>query len=79
MLFKQVFCSTCLLTENRSTNQDFFPMLHHEESPEKLQYNMATSYFALPPFLDSPPISINFEKVNPPSSNEVYILQNKIE
>ena len=54
-------------------------MLHHEESPEKLQYNMATSYFALPPFLDSPPISINFEKVNPPSSNEVYILQNKIE
>ena len=70
MLFKQVFCSTCLLTENRSTNQDFFPMLHHEESPEKLQYNMAISYFALPPFIDSPPppppISINFEKVESP-------------
>ena len=41
---------------------------------------MATSYFALPPFLDSPPpISINFEKVESTSSNEVYILQNKIE
>ena len=76
MLFKQVFCSTCLLTENRSTNQDFFPMLHHEESPEKLQYNMAISYFALPPFLPFPSI---LKKLNPPSFNEVYILQNKIE
>ena len=28
----------------------FFPMLHHEESLEKLQYNMA-----IPPFLDTPP------------------------
>ena len=38
-------------------------MLHHEESPEKPQYNMAT-----PPFLGKlpifrPSISINFEKV----------------
>ena len=52
-------------------------MPHHEESPEKPQYNMAT-----PPFLDkppilpkppfssknfqTPPISISFEKVKPP-------------
>ena len=53
-------------------------MLHHEESPVKPQYNMAT-----PPFLDKPPhfaypppfssqnfqttpISINFEKAEPP-------------
>ena len=27
----------------------FFPMLHYEESPEKLQYNMVTH-----PFLDRP-------------------------
>ena len=55
-------------------------MLHHEESPEKPHYNMATPP---PPFLDKPPIlpnppfssklfqtpsplSINFEKVDPP-------------
>ena len=53
-------------------------MLHHEESPEKPEYNTATS----PPFLDkppilcnppfssknfqTPPISISFEKVEPP-------------
>ena len=30
-------------------------MLHHEESPEKPQYNMATP----PPFLDKPPILPN--------------------
>ena len=52
-------------------------MLHHEESPEKPQYNMAT-----PPFLDkppilpnlpfssknfqAPPISITFERVEHP-------------
>ena len=29
-------------------------MLHHDESPEKPQYNMAT-----PPFLDKPPILPN--------------------
>ena len=56
----------------------FFPMPHHEESPEKPQYNMATPS----PFLDKPPrfcltpfssknfqthpISINFENVEPP-------------
>ena len=57
-------------------------MLHHEESPEKPQYNMATSPFLdkpptpnlpNPPFSSKhfqtapPPISINFEKVEPPS------------
>ena len=44
-------------------------MLHHEESPEKPQYNMTT-----PPFLEKnpilptppPPFSINFEKFEPP-------------
>ena len=55
-------------------------MLQHEESPGKPQYNMATPppfldtpppiFPNLPPFLAkifrSPPISINFEKVDPP-------------
>ena len=58
----------------------FFPMLYHEESPEKSQYNMATfpflnnppppPHFVLPPLFYSknfhpPPISINFGKVEP--------------
>ena len=50
-------------------------MLHHEESPEKPQYNVATPPFLgkllpilpNPPFsskhFQTPPISINFEKV----------------
>ena len=46
-------------------------MLHHEESPEKPQYNMATPpILPNPPFLAKifrpPPIPINFEKVDPP-------------
>ena len=46
-------------------------MLHHEESPEKPQYNMATSLFLdKPPILPNPPFLaktfINFEKVEPP-------------
>ena len=56
-------------------------MLHHKESPEKPQYNMATPQFLEKPpyFAPSPPpsllakifrfpilISINFERVNPP-------------
>ena len=56
----------------------FCPMLKHEESPKKPQYNMATHLFLdtpppplclTPPFLAEifrpPPISINFEKVEP--------------
>ena len=62
-------------------------MLHHEESPEKLQYNMANSYFALPPFSGLPLFPSILKKLNPPSSNEVggggggelCIHQNKIE
>ena len=51
-------------------------MLDHDESPEKPQYSMAPPppHFALPhPFLAKifrplpPPISINFEKVEPPA------------
>ena len=74
-LFKQLFGSTCLLTKERQTHQHFFPMLHHEESPEKPQYNIATPHFQtsphfpLPPFssknFQTPSISINFEKVEP--------------
>ena len=55
-------------------------MLYHEESPEKPQYDMATPLFLdkppilptppPPPFssknFQTPPISINFEKVEPP-------------
>ena len=50
--FKQLFCSTFLLRKERKTHQDFFPTLHHEESPEKPQYNMTTAPFCLapPPF-----------------------------
>ena len=79
ILFQELFCSTCLLTKERQTHQDFFPTLHHEESPEKPQYNMATLHFwtppphfasPLPPFssknVQTPSISINFEKINPP-------------
>ena len=50
-------------------------MLHHEESPEKPQYNMVIPppHFAYPPFPSKnfrpPPIFINFEKVEPPTSN----------
>ena len=53
----------------------FFPMEHHEKSPEKPQYNMATPPLANPLILPYPPfssknfqnlhISINFEKVKP--------------
>ena len=48
-------------------------MPHHEESPEKPQYNMATPPPILPyppfpakNFRPPPPISINFDKVEPP-------------
>ena len=53
-------------------------MPHHEESPEKPQYNMAAPPISrqTPPILSNPPfssktfqpppISINFEKVEPP-------------
>ena len=48
-------------------------MLHHEESPEKPQYNMATPpppVCLTPPFLAKifrpPPISINFQKADTP-------------
>ena len=57
----------------------FFSMLHHEESPEKLQYNMATlpisrspSHFALPPppflakFSAPPQFPSILKKLNPP-------------
>ena len=56
ILFQELFCSTCLLTKERQTHQDFFPTLHHEESPEKPQYNMATLHFwtTLPPILPHP-------------------------
>ena len=52
-------------------------MLHHEESPEKPHYNMATPPISRqtppillnPPFsskdFQTPPISIKFEKVDP--------------
>ena len=45
-------------------------MLHHEGSPKKPQYNMATPPpFCLSPLFQQkfpdPPISINFEKVEP--------------
>ena len=54
-------------------------MLHHEDSPEKSQHNMATclfldklSHFALPPLFSSKyfqtpplPISINVGKIDP--------------
>ena len=71
MTIIRCFCSTCLFTKKK-THQNFFPMLHYEESPEKPQYNMATPFlhnplhFALlspPPF---PSIFIKFGKVNPP-------------
>ena len=48
-------------------------MLHHEESPEKPQYNMATPPPSLPNtpfsgknFQTPPPISINFQKADTP-------------
>ena len=36
--YKQLFCSTGLLKKG-NINSKIFPMPHHEESPEKLQYN----------------------------------------
>ena len=63
--------------KNKNT-ANFFPMPHHEESPEKPQCNMATPppisrqtlpFCLTPPFLAKnfrPPISINFEKVEAP-------------
>ena len=73
ILFKKLLCSTCLLTKDRKIH---FLMLHHEESPEKPQYNMVTPPLPIlpyPPFPSKnfrpPPIFINFEKVEPPTSN----------
>ena len=73
--------STFLLTKER-----FFSMLHHEESPEKPQYNMAIPtpfldkprppFCLTPPFLAKnsrhPPISINFEKVERWGGSELW-------
>ena len=73
ILFKKLLCSTCLLTKDRKIH---FFMLHHEESPEKPQYNMVTPppYFALPPFpppflakiSDLIPFSSTLKKLSPP-------------
>ena len=41
----QLFCSTCLLKKENINTARFFPMPHHEGSPEKPQYNMANPHF----------------------------------
>ena len=52
---KQLFCSTCLLTKEKRNHQDFFPILHYEESPEKSQYDMSTSFLYKSPPPSPPP------------------------
>ena len=78
VLFRQLFCSTCLLRKERY--QDFFPVLDLDKSPEKPDYNTeipSSSRHPLPPICltpyvffrknsRTPSISINFEKVNLP-------------
>ena len=62
-----------LKTGNINTTRSF-SMPHHEKSPEKPQYNMATPPISRqpPPFssknFQTPPISINFGQVEPPLS-----------
>ena len=41
-----------------------YPMLYHEESPEKPQYNIA-----IPPFLDNPPPLFSHKFSDPPSNS----------
>ena len=45
-------CSTCLLTKEKWTHQDFFLMVHYEESPKKSQYDMSTPSPIFPVRLD---------------------------
>ena len=45
ILFEQMFCKHMFVNKGKINTSIFFPMLHHEESPEKPQYNMATPYF----------------------------------
>ena len=81
---KTIILQSMFVNKGKINTSRFFPMLYHEESPEKTQYNMATPSFLdksrILPYPSSPifqqklsdtPISIIFEKVNPSPHSEV--------
>ena len=66
-----------MFVKKRKIDTPRFPMLHHEESPEKPQYNMASPIYRQTPIMPYSPFSGKnfqallfpsiFKKLNPPT------------